>query len=365
MMNLIPDGTEKIIFSLRDLYGSYGYSRYKMNKFEEYDLYAHNKDFLISDSVITFTDGNGKLLALKPDVTLSIVKNTADTADSLQKVFYNENVYRIAKGGRNFKEIMQVGLECIGKVDAYCICEVLKLALKSLDTIHPSNVLAVSHLGVLTEALDHAGVPEVKRGEILRYIGEKNLHELTACLSQIGVEENKARIIKYLLAIHGNAADVLPELLGKTCGFISKKTETELSAVLGALKNEKKLIVDFSVVGDINYYNGFVFKGFVEGIPSGVLSGGQYDKLMRKMGRRSGAVGFAVYLDAVEQFFRQSAEYDVDRVLVYSADDDPAEVADAVEGLAGEGNRVLAAISVPENVRYRELYRLQNGRAIK
>ena len=365
MINIIPDGTEKIIFSLRSLYGRYGYSRYKMNKFEEYDLYAHNKDFLISDSVITFTDGNGKLLALKPDVTLSIVKNTADTADSLQKVFYNENVYRVAKGGRNFKEIMQVGLECIGNVDAYCICEVLKLALKSLDTIHPSNVLAVSHLGVLTEAMAYAGVPEDKRGEILHYIGEKNLHELTAFLHQIGVEEDKAQIIKYLLSIHGSVADVLPGLLAATKGIISEKTERELSAVLGALKNEKKLLIDFSVVGDINYYNGFVFKGFVESIPTGVLSGGQYDKLMQKMARRSGAVGFAVYLDAVEQFFRQSAEYDVDRVLVYSAADDPAEVSGAVEGLAADGDRVLAVISVPENVRYRELYHLQNGRAVK
>ena len=38
-----------------------------MSKFEEYDFYAVNKDFLVSDSVITFTDTNGKLMALKPD----------------------------------------------------------------------------------------------------------------------------------------------------------------------------------------------------------------------------------------------------------------------------------------------------------
>ena len=69
---------ERIVFSLRSLYGGYGYSRYKMSKFEEYELYVRNKDFLISDSVITFTDTNGKLMALKPDVTLSIVKNGRD-----------------------------------------------------------------------------------------------------------------------------------------------------------------------------------------------------------------------------------------------------------------------------------------------
>ena len=65
------------ILKLRHLYESFGYIHYKMNKFEEYDLYAKNKDFLASSNIITFTDTNGKLLALKPDVTLSIIKNYA------------------------------------------------------------------------------------------------------------------------------------------------------------------------------------------------------------------------------------------------------------------------------------------------
>ena len=112
-MNTTLKNEEKAIFALRDLYSKYGYTQYKMSKFEEYDLYVRNKDFLISDSIITFTDTNGKLLALKPDVTLSIIKNTDDSA-GVKKVYYNENVYRVSKGTHLYKEIMQVGIECIG-----------------------------------------------------------------------------------------------------------------------------------------------------------------------------------------------------------------------------------------------------------
>ena len=74
MCNLeqVLTSSEKAVFSLRALYQSYGYTQFKMGKFEEYDLYAGNKDFLVSDNVITFTDTDGKLLALKPDVTLWI-----------------------------------------------------------------------------------------------------------------------------------------------------------------------------------------------------------------------------------------------------------------------------------------------------
>ena len=52
-----------------------------------------------------------------------------------------------------------------------------------------------------------------------------------------------------------------------------------------------------SVKSDLNYYNGIIFKSFVEGVPDGVLSGGQYDKLMDNMNRNSRAIGFAVYMD--------------------------------------------------------------------
>ena len=112
---------EKAIFGLRSIYRRYGYSQYKMSKFEEYDLYVRNKDFLVSDNIITFTDTTGKLLALKPDVTLSIIKNGKDVPVVIEKVYYNENVYRVSKGSHQFKEIMQVGLECIGDIDDYCI----------------------------------------------------------------------------------------------------------------------------------------------------------------------------------------------------------------------------------------------------
>ena len=140
---------EQAVFLLRSLYSKYGYKQYKMRKFEEYDLYVQNKDFLISDSVITFTDTNGKLMALKPDVTISIVKNTKDIDGAVQKVYYDENVYRVSKGTRSYKEIKQAGLECIGDIDSYCVSEVLSLAVRSLLAISEQCVVDVADLAIL------------------------------------------------------------------------------------------------------------------------------------------------------------------------------------------------------------------------
>ena len=134
---------ERAVFALRALYKNYGYSPFKMSKFEEYDLYVRNKDFLVGDSVITFNDTDGKLLAMKPDVTLSIIKNTVDEDNVKRKVFYNENVYRVSPKTHRFKEIMQTGIECIGDIDITDVYEVVFLAAKSLSLISPDFVLDI------------------------------------------------------------------------------------------------------------------------------------------------------------------------------------------------------------------------------
>ena len=172
--NLSLSIQEQVIFSLRKLYRSYGYAQYKMSKFEEYDLYAQNKDFLISDSVITFTDTNGKLMALKPDVTLSIIKNIKDST-GIQKLFYNENVYRISKGNQAYKEIMQTGLECVGNVDIGDISEVITLAAKSLQSISPNCVLNITNLDLLSEILDSLDITRGERAQVLQCVEEKNI----------------------------------------------------------------------------------------------------------------------------------------------------------------------------------------------
>ena len=89
---------ETAVMELSRLYSKYGFRHYKMSKFEEYELYSQNKDFLIGNTVLAFTDTNGALMALNPDVTLSIVKNSNDTFIEPEKVYYSENVYRVDKG---------------------------------------------------------------------------------------------------------------------------------------------------------------------------------------------------------------------------------------------------------------------------
>lgn len=295
---------ERAAFTLRALYADHGYRQYKMSKFEEYDLYVKNKDFLISDNIITFTDTNGKLMALKPDVTLSIIRSTKDLPDGVEKVYYDENVYRVSKGTHRFREIKQSGLECIGAVGKENLCEVISLAAQSLKKLSPACVLDLSHLGILQAVIDSLNVPPETAAAIQRKAGEKNLHEIDALCTEANADPTAAEIFKRLAQIYGQPETVLPQLEHLLKGTAAQPALNAFSAILTGLEQtpaKDVLRIDFSVVGDMRYYNGAVFKGFIEGIPGSVLSGGQYDRLMRRMHRNAGAVGFAVYLDMLER----------------------------------------------------------------
>ena len=95
--------SEEIVYKLRELYEKYGYRRFKMSKFEEYDFYMEYKKFLTTQNIISFNDLDGRLLALKPDITLSIAKNAPEGENT--KVYYNENVYRVSHSIHEYKEI--------------------------------------------------------------------------------------------------------------------------------------------------------------------------------------------------------------------------------------------------------------------
>lgn len=352
---------EKTVAALRSIYQQYGYLPFRMSKFEEYDLYVQNKEFLVGDSVITFNDTDGRLLALKPDVTLSIIKNTVYEPGCKQKVYYNENVYRVSQKTRRFKEIMQSGLECIGDTDIYDTYEVIYLAAKSLSLVSGEFVLDISHLGILSKLLSAATESELFRREITALIAEKNKHEIKAVCERYSVSDEYSDLIKAFVDMYGNMNEVLVRLAPVCKKIGAEEQYSELLTLCGLLSGSSladRIRLDFSVVNDMNYYNGIVFKGFINGIPDGVLSGGEYGSLMARMGRSSGAVGFALYLDFIEELTAVTREYDVDVLVVYGEGCNPASVIDLKNKLISEGKSVSLQKAIPSKLRYRELIKL-------
>ena len=362
-LDRIIKSDERAIFELRALYKSFGYSQYKMSRFEEYDLYVRNKDFLLSDEVITFTDRNGRLLALKPDVTLSIIKNSSDEKGLVEKLYYNENVYRVAPGTHNFKEIMQAGLECIGDLSFYDISEVVLLAAKSLSLISESYVLDISHMGLIAAVLEDAGLSPQGKKQALTFLNQKNPHELLSLCEAEGIDKEKSEKIAALAEISGTTKEILSKLGDILSSEGEKKALAEFRTLFEIIKEAgfgDNVRIDFSVGNNMKYYSGVVFNGYVEGIPTSVLSGGQYDKLLAKMKKGSSAIGFAIYLDLLERFEDECLGYDIDTVLLNDGSTDPIILSEIANKLHSEGG-VLVTSAIPKNIKYRRLMEIKEG----
>ena len=255
MQHFLLRPEEEASLSLRRLYYEHGFSFYRMSRFEEYDFYADKKDFLISSSVLTFTDADGVLRALRPDVTLSIIKQWRND-EGVQKYFYDEKVYRVPRNSAAFREIAQSGVECMGNLSMSDIDEVTRLAAESLKLLAKGRryVLDVADAGKIAELLKD----RKEQNAILQCLAEKNIHGLKSL----------------------NAPDEVIHLA---------QVNDEI---------DEGIRTDYSAVSSLNYYNGVVFKGYIEGTSECILSGGQYDHLMAAMGHKNAkAIGFAVNLE--------------------------------------------------------------------
>ena len=337
---------EQTIYRLRGLYEKYGYRRFKMSKFEAYDLYVRNKDFLVSDRMITFTDSRGVLMALKPDVTLSILKNTREHEPGPRKVYYNETVYRTDKSDETFQEIMQTGLECIGDLDLYHIYEVIALAVASLASIHPDYILNVSHMGLASGFMEAAGVAPEDYPPLMAAVREKNLAALAAFCGERGLSGTVLALLEKLVTTYGPMDRVLEDL-APLClgGKTTREAWEELRRLCDLLKAnglDSRVYLDFSVEGDMRYYSGIVFRGFLKGLAAGVLSGGQYDRMAEKMGKSCGAIGFAIYLNELERLGPARSDLDADALVLYNEKTDLEALTRQVDQLTGSGKRVLA-----------------------
>jgi ATP phosphoribosyltransferase regulatory subunit len=330
---------EANVLRLRALFEGRGYRKISLPRFEDYSLLLDNKDFLSTGRMVTFMDPAGRLLALRPDVTLSIAKKIPPgELPAAEKLYYTEEVVRFAGDGKTLRATEQIGLEHIGRDDIYSGLETLDLALKSLALLGEETAMDVSHLGFVSAILNTAGLkPKVEKA-LLMAIRSKNMHELCGILDSAGVENPHREDILALDGLQGPLLRQLQKARGLVRGPLMEEAYHQLKTIGDAVTpgERQNLNLDFSVVGDLNYYNGLVFRGYIKDVAGVALGGGRYDNLMKKLGKKSTAIGFAVYLHRLEGYYAgYHRQWDV--LLLYDDNCDWKKLLAKVRELESQG----------------------------
>jgi ATP phosphoribosyltransferase regulatory subunit len=353
---------EKILTDLTALYENRGYKKYKPSAFEEYSLYLENRDFLISKNVITFSGAGGKLMALRPDVTLSIVNHTKADLNCCEKLFYNEKVYRQSADSKEYKEISQTGVEIIGNVDELCQTEIVILSLDTLAQVSDKYLLDISHMGFTEGLISSFGLRDEDKNLVYSWLKNKNIHDFEKFANDKGLSKEQISAFKTTAELGGNAKDGIKKAqkiaINKQMSDAVKQLQS-LVNTLSELGYADSINLNFSIANNADYYNGIIFNGYIEGVPRSILSGGRYDKLLQKLGKNAGAIGFALYLGELERYFNSDRKV-VDYLVIY----DESTWLQALKFADSEikkGNSVRLALSVPEDMPFNKIINLTSG----
>ena len=347
-------GVDELIIKLAELYERHGLRRYKPGCFEDYSLYLDNIDFLISKNVIAFGGAEGRLLALRPDVTLSVVSHLPDDKNT-RKLYYAEKVYRRSEGGE-FKELDQTGVEFVGDIDRACESEIMWLICDTLSLIGGRYILDVSHMGYIEGYMRALGADNAQSRVVYELLREKNAHDFVGFSRANGLDRGAAEIFERIINIGGNMADAVAEAKRYALNDDMERAADELECLTRLLAGWEfcnNVRLNFSIANSADYYNGIIFNGYVDGVPKRVLSGGRYDKLLKKYSKSGGAIGFALYLGELERYFKTGAGV-ADSLILYGADTQREALLRAREIIAGGGSVRLAS-EVPEDIKFKSV----------
>ena len=207
--------------------------------------------------------------------------------------------------------------------------------------------------------MEESGLDSALTKRVVELISSKNRDDLKVLCLDNGITDTVFSKLAVLTDNFPTVDSAIEKIEGVCSSDVSKSALSELKCVCDLLKSRgyvNKINIDFSIAGNMGYYSGVVFNGYIKGIPTAVLSGGRYDRLMQKMGRKSGAIGFAVYLDALERLDLAEKAFDVDVVLI-SGNDIEATL-NTSEMLSAGGSSCLVCSKLPQDIRAKKILKI-------
>ena len=367
-----------LVSELTKIYEKYGYKKIKLNKFEDYNLYNNYKDFLQTEHILTFMNLNGNLQSLRPDVTLSIVKNVLKDNDKYtKKLFYIEDIYKIDDVSNEYEEIQQVGVEIIGTLTKYSNLEIISMVIDSLKTINNNEyILEISSIDFMFALIDELDLDEDKKLEILNLIYSKNKHDLEKTLTANNIDDKYKNAVVSLIDFSGEYKEAVKNIESLIINEKMQKAYDELKSLCAVFENYnnfENILLDFSIESKLGYYNGIIFKGYIKGNNDIILSGGRYDKLLEKFNthisndkNKKNAIGFAVYMDKLYKPNSIKNEYDFDILILYKSGSEKV-LLNKVQNYIQAGKKVRTDIYSDDyntDYNYKEKYIFENDNLV-
>jgi len=281
-----------------------GYRPVMSAALEYYDTYSQIKNSIPQERMFKLTDTDGKLLVLRPDMTLSIARIAATKLPSecMRLCYFADKWDLQSAGGLSAREIYQAGVECLGEKGAFSDAQAIAFAVECLkETGLDDFIIDVGHVGYFKGLLEECGLSDAEAEEVRSYIDAKDGMNAERVLRRAGADAQALNAVTALPALFGGA-EVLSRAETLTENRRARDSIRHLKEVYALLEKMgygKYVCFDLGTVKRLSYYSGIVFSGLVRELGAPVLDGGRYDGLADEFGKHIPAVGFAMGLKRI------------------------------------------------------------------
>lgn len=287
-----------------------GYVNIEPSIFESYDEFTDVNFRIDKKSTVKLLDNNGEILILTPDITTGIVnKFMSRWEEGLKlKLFYYGKTYMHT--GSGIREKRQMGVELIGERNGNTDENVLNTAVKIIKKYSNKYMFEIGNSKFLKGLMQSCSFKKEDYDNVLNLLFSKNKYELKEYLSSLPYREAMSTLIN-IFDLEGNLEEINYNLKGLYVNDLMMQGLNELSDVDRFLKSvTEKVTYDLSLVSELNYYDGIIFRGYIYGSNREIIKGGRYDSFMEQFGLKIPSIGFSVELDELMKFLYKEVEYE-------------------------------------------------------
>ena len=266
-----------------------------------------------------FADSDGRLIALRRDVTSAIARGAATLfakhARPLRFCYAAPVFHHESRSHSEWRrETTQVGCELIGSAHPAADMEILAIACEMFRRfgLDRGFVITLNDVEIFNGIAAGLDLDLRSRDALRHLIDTRNAADLETFLSAYASREECREF-----------ADLI-QLSGKGEIFVRARrviTNDRSLAALTRLENLWRTIdllelgghfdIDFGDVARLDYYTGLTFKIYIEGAGARIGSGGRYDQLTANFGKAEPAVGFVFDLDALTELLMSDHQNEI------------------------------------------------------
>jgi ATP phosphoribosyltransferase regulatory subunit len=290
------------------VFDGWSYEEITTPSIDYYALFERGMGHDAAQRAFRFMDRDGRLLALRPDVTSSVARAAATLFASRQRplrLCYAAPVFRqqTQSHAEYRRESTHLGCEFIGPGGSMADMEMLAIAVEVLERLGLENdyCITLNSAEVFNGVAAGLSLDARAREQMHHLMDIRDAAELQRFLASYAIPFEDRAAFSELTQLSGKR-EILDQSRRVITNARSVAAISEIEwmwRVIEALDLKERFEIDLGDVSGLDYYTGLTFKIYLSGAGARVGSGGRYDELTANFGRREPAVGFVMDLDAL------------------------------------------------------------------